>query len=346
MQPIERYGVAALLFLIVTVGAVVLWDQSEAKGPADAVGQDSGNVKVQLGGNVLASLDQNSKSSTPANTRREGRRPSAEPTLKGASADTGKGGAQAGGASLTNNDDWARGTKTDLRIPLEDIKKKHQAEQDAALALLAATEKEIATSFEPQGKKIGTGGLLRVHDAPTPSPSQDLPGKSDSKPASKTTKYKVVSGDTLGQIAIDQLGRYKHLGELLKANPGLSADTPLYVGKELLIPDLGPENRAATVAKAPFQKSATPTPKAGSTYTVREGDSLWSIAASQLGNGSRNPEIRAANPALKGDTLAVGMVLTLPTGGATAKDSVASVAKRSEPATAPQKPRFKPGVVR
>ena len=31
MQPIERYGVAALLFLIVTIGAVVLWDQSETQ---------------------------------------------------------------------------------------------------------------------------------------------------------------------------------------------------------------------------------------------------------------------------------------------------------------------------
>ena len=37
MQPIERYGVAALLFLIVTIGAVVLWDRSEAQAMGTVV---------------------------------------------------------------------------------------------------------------------------------------------------------------------------------------------------------------------------------------------------------------------------------------------------------------------
>ena len=35
MQPIERYGVAALLFLIATIGAVVLWDQTESDALPD-----------------------------------------------------------------------------------------------------------------------------------------------------------------------------------------------------------------------------------------------------------------------------------------------------------------------
>ncbi|MDQ1037282.1 hypothetical protein QFZ75_003698 [Streptomyces sp. V3I8] len=47
------------------------------------------------------------------------------------------------------------------------------------------------------------------------------------------------------------------------------------------------------------------------TYTVREGDTLWSIAAAKLGAGSRFAEIKTLN-GLKGDTLSVGQVLKLP----------------------------------
>lgn len=47
------------------------------------------------------------------------------------------------------------------------------------------------------------------------------------------------------------------------------------------------------------------------TYTVRRGDSLWAIAAKQLGNGSRYTEIKSLN-GLSGDTIHAGQVLRLP----------------------------------
>ncbi len=49
-------------------------------------------------------------------------------------------------------------------------------------------------------------------------------------------------------------------------------------------------------------------------YIVREGDSLWSIAADQLGNGSRYKEISKLNAdVLKNDNdLTIGMQLSLP----------------------------------
>jgi len=56
-------------------------------------------------------------------------------------------------------------------------------------------------------------------------------------------------------------------------------------------------------------------PKQSRTYTVKEGDSLWKIAASQLGNGSRFEEIVKLNAdVLKGreDNLSVGMQLKIP----------------------------------
>lgn len=50
---------------------------------------------------------------------------------------------------------------------------------------------------------------------------------------------------------------------------------------------------------------------AGRTYTVRKGDSLWTIAAKQLGSGSRYTEIKALN-GLTSDTIHAGQVLKLP----------------------------------
>lgn len=47
------------------------------------------------------------------------------------------------------------------------------------------------------------------------------------------------------------------------------------------------------------------------TYTVKSGDSLWSIAAKQLGNGIRFKEIKSLN-GLSSDTIYVGQVLKLP----------------------------------
>lgn len=61
---------------------------------------------------------------------------------------------------------------------------------------------------------------------------------------------------------------------------------------------------AAITGKA----SATPAVK---TYTVKAGDSLWRIAAQQLGNGARYKEIKTLN-GLKNDTIHAGQILKLP----------------------------------
>lgn len=50
---------------------------------------------------------------------------------------------------------------------------------------------------------------------------------------------------------------------------------------------------------------------AAKTYTVKAGDSLWRIAAQQLGNGARYKEIKTLN-GLKNNTIHAGQVLKLP----------------------------------
>ena len=57
--------------------------------------------------------------------------------------------------------------------------------------------------------------------------------------------------------------------------------------------------------------TATPSLVAEKTYTVKAGDSLWAIAAKQLGSGGRYKEIMSLNE-LKDDVVYVGQVLKLP----------------------------------
>lgn len=57
--------------------------------------------------------------------------------------------------------------------------------------------------------------------------------------------------------------------------------------------------------------SGATTENAARTYTVKSGDSLWAIAAKQLGNGNRYTEIKTLN-GLKSNTIYAGQVLKLP----------------------------------
>ena len=51
---------------------------------------------------------------------------------------------------------------------------------------------------------------------------------------------------------------------------------------------------------------------AGRAYAVRRGDTLWSIATRELGDGQRWRDIAAANPQVAATKLAVGQELVLP----------------------------------
>jgi nucleoid-associated protein YgaU len=54
------------------------------------------------------------------------------------------------------------------------------------------------------------------------------------------------------------------------------------------------------------------TPSSGSKYTVKKGDTLWSIAQRSYGDGKQYKKIVSANPSIKGDKVNVGQVITLP----------------------------------
>lgn len=70
------------------------------------------------------------------------------------------------------------------------------------------------------------------------------------------------------------------------------------------------------VSSTPAAASSTDAKKAsatlGGTYTVKKGDTLFSIAKARYGSGGQWQKIASANPGVNPKTLKVGQTLTLP----------------------------------
>ena len=64
--------------------------------------------------------------------------------------------------------------------------------------------------------------------------------------------------------------------------------------------------------KADTKKDTASTSSGTKEYTVQKGDTMWTIAQSQLGNGAEYQKILDANGLKESDTLAPGTVIKIP----------------------------------
>ncbi len=136
--------------------------------------------------------------------------------------------------------------------------------------------------------------------------------------------YTVKKGDTLWEIARSYYGDPTLWFKIQEANPGKVPNVrTMRIGTQLIIPNLGVQGnngQAQTFDRSSNSSSTvlgTETVSPRGTYTVKQGDSLWSIAQKTYGSGSNWRKILSANPrslAVSGDvkTLKVGFVLNLP----------------------------------
>jgi nucleoid-associated protein YgaU len=109
----------------------------------------------------------------------------------------------------------------------------------------------------------------------------------------KLTIVTVKPGDSLWKLAATCLGDGRRWQELLTLNPGLGNPERLEVGSQIVVP--------ASLAPAVTN------------YTVLRGDTLWTIAQTQLGHGSAWSCIAHANPVLRDENvIEEGQVLLLP----------------------------------
>jgi len=148
--------------------------------------------------------------------------------------------------------------------------------------------------------------------------------------------YVVADGDNLALIAKkfygDEEGNKRaNIMKIFEANRNLlESPDDLQDGQKLIIPALrfssAAENKNKSgLASSIFEKVKSigrerlPSKKPeqasrGKSYTVRDGDSLWRIAAEQLGDGSRYTEVAKLNADILSDedSLTVGTSLKIP----------------------------------
>lgn len=111
----------------------------------------------------------------------------------------------------------------------------------------------------------------------------------------KLTSVTVKPGDSLWKFAASRLGHGRRWRELLTLNTGLPKPDRLEVGSQIAVP------------ASSFAPPAAPTK-----YTVRNGDTLWTIAQAQLGHGTAWSCIVDANADLDdADVIHEGQVLLL-----------------------------------
>lgn len=191
----------------------------------------------------------------------------------------------------------------------------HQLVSAAALLFVALPPGALtATAAAPAqavvAQRVVTDPSTPI-EAPAPTEAAD--------PTASSPTYTVRRGDSLSAIARDHLGDVDRWPELVALNPAVAGHPDLiYPGTVLILPT---EPSGATAER---------------TYTVQPGDTLSAIAARELGDADRYPEIFAASTRTiqadgrritDPDVIDVGQVLTIP--GASAQ------AVRDETATQP-----------
>jgi nucleoid-associated protein YgaU len=164
---------------------------------------------------------------------------------------------------------------------------------------------------------------------------RDETGKTELSRAHLSKTYVVSEGDSLASIAKKFYGSEEgnkniNIARIFEANRKLlKSPDEIYVGQKLIIPPLStPKMEKGKTADVFSGKEFVKVDSIGSRhlltnarrpeksdwYVVRQGDSLWQIAADRLGDGSRCSEIAELNAGIldNEDSLSIGMRLRIP----------------------------------
>ena len=340
MQRIERYGVIALVFLLVTILAVSFWGESKQdlitseESPAD-----------ELVASAPASALPVARTS-PATSR--GARDRALPT-----SDTSR-----ARDAVPRDRDHSRNPNVLDPEPADPLAGRHARAREALPTPATAPDQPLernapardelrraavppaATDYVPV--EIDTRTTRTGEAAARPGATAAAPG---------TRTCVVGGGETLSQISQRELGTYKRWREIAALNGNLDP-ARLQKGMVLVLPPRDSAQAAqlvaaATAAPVPASRPAEPAPRApaAGTYTVQKGDVLSLIAQRELGSSKRWREIVALNPKVDPDRLIVGARLVLPTGAAAAPRT-ASAPARTDGARTGAAPAVSSGVAR
>jgi nucleoid-associated protein YgaU len=310
MQRIERYGVIALVVLLVTILAVSLWGENKdgfkfwKSDSAQAAAPETARGARRNGANALErSLPMNQALPTPLSGQ-------GSPLDGQGSPLDGQGSPAAPYApapSLANPSNGPGGATPANPFPaLEGAAPIATPASDPGAPRALPLGNGLANDATGPGATPRILGLDR-EAAPAPAPKSPAP-------VSGTRTYVVKEGDTLGAIASRELGSTSRWPEIQELNGSLDP-AKLRAGTKLVLPA---GKSVASTGKRETPAPAKPAaPKSGgSSYVVKSGDSLTRIAANELGSAQRWTEIRDLNPGIDPKKLVVGAKLALPRGAA------------------------------
>jgi nucleoid-associated protein YgaU len=329
MQKIERYGVIALVLLLVTILAVSLWGESKDGGlfswKKDAPKEQADAPRPRPLPNAANNAAQPGAAQPGA--VQPGAAGQQDPAAGAAVAGAGAQPAVAGGVSVAApNADPAARTAAEQRAAWERQRQLALQNGNGAMPNPANLgQQNVAQNNVPPSGPLGaqqvTGqgapGATSVPVGPGAAPAQRNVQPLGGAPvvAGAPRTYTVKAGDTLGEIARRELGSAKRWEEIQSLNGSLDPKR-LRAGMTIKLP-----GAQASTGNAPSTTTggvATPAaqPRAGGrTYTVKSGDTLGEIAKRELGSAQRWTEIQALNPGLNPNRMVVGAELVLPQGG-------------------------------
>lgn len=199
----------------------------------------------------------------------------------------------------------------------------HSIAQISQKVLPLTVTPKVSGAIDARAAVTGPAATATPTNKPTAKPTEAKKAQPTKAPAKQATpasgEYVVKAGDNLWNIAERQYKSGYNWVDIARAN-NLSNPGQIEVNQKLKLPKV--TAKAPTVKnvnKEVVQKDQKNTTIqgekiTGNAYTVKKGDSLWSIAIRAYGNGYKWTEIAKANTLANPHVIHVGNKLNLPRG--------------------------------
>lgn len=355
MQRIERYGVIALVLLLVTIAAVSFWDEGGASEEPVAARTPEARTRP-AGPRARAPRPTLPRPEEARSQRREVARTEGLPAVAPARRSNPSPVARQAAARKGTEPAPARAQQEQLafrELPTHKVEAPRPAPVERAEPeplVVPPYDQEASRSRREATRTTppAVAGVVepRRNESRQPEPRRIQPAPAPEGAAASARTYTVRAGDSLSRITERQLGSVSRMSELMALN-GLSDPNRIFVGQELRLPS---GSAPVVAASTPSRAASQPAPASGASagrgdgaYVVRAGEVLGAIAQRELGRASRYTEIVALNPGLDPDRITEGQRLSMPADW-TGSSSVASVlprttARRSTPASSVRRVR-------
>ena len=284
MQQYERFGVLALLLLVVTLVAVALLGE-DPRSP-EALAEATAAAEAQ-------SRSARLQTPTPRGERAVPRIPSGDPRLRSTTPRPAPQAQERRSQRLADASAARRPAPQETAPPPCETPLPESASDEMVLPEAPRAERWQAPAPAPVAV-----------EASMPRPS--APASSEQRP-SEFRSYTVQPGDCLSRILERECGTVRALERVLALNPSLDPDR-IRLGQELRLPIASQASSSpARAAIAGIQD-----PVVRDVVRVREGDTLYGLLKRERGGAVSLEEVLRSNPGLDPNRLQIGQELLLP----------------------------------